>query len=106
MLIVHFSASAVNMVNAIDLPSGDHFGPFGGLLTRVICVAGPSASTYFTKSCAPFGSPSARYSRRLPSGDQRALDPFSRKRFWEPSAVTTQSSESHLSSILLTCCRV
>src|SRR5262245_7657881 len=106
MLIVHFSLSGTYAVKAIDLPSGDHFGPLGDSSTCVICVAGPSTSTYFTNSCAPFGSPSARYSNRLPSGDQRAFDPLSRNRFCEPSAVTIQSSESHLSSILLTCWRV
>ena len=73
MLIVHFSCSGTNIENAIDLPSGDHFALRGVSVTCVICVAGPSTSTQRTKICEPFGSPSARYSSRLPSGDQRAF---------------------------------
>ena len=59
MLIDHFSCSGTNIEKAIDLPSGDHFALRGASLTCVICVAGPSASTQRTKSCDPFGSPSA-----------------------------------------------
>src|SRR5262245_10482583 len=106
MLIDHFSGSGVNIENAIDLPSGDHFALRGVSFTRVICVAGPSTSTQRTNNCVPFGSPSAAYSSRLPSGDQRAADPFTRKRCCDPSALTIHSAESHLSSSLLTVWRV
>src|SRR6516225_12002367 len=106
MLIGHLSCSGVNIEKAIHLPSGDHFAPRGVSVVRVICVAGPSTSTQRTRSCEPFGSPSAVYRRRLPSGDQRAADPFTRKRFCDPSALTVHSDDSHLSSILLTTWRV
>src|ERR1043166_9618776 len=102
MLIDHFSASGTNAENAIHLPSGDHFTLRGVSLTRVICVAGPSVSTHRTKICEPFGSPSARYINRLPSFDQRGLDPFVKNRCCDPSAFRIHSSESHLSSILFT----
>src|ERR1700733_14284219 len=106
MLIVQGSVSGTNIEKATDLPSGDHFGLRGVSVTRVICVAGPSASTQRTKSCAPFGSPSARYIKRLPSGDQRAPDPFTRKRCCDPSALRIHNDDSHLSSSWLTVWRV
>src|SRR5213079_210032 len=93
--IVHFSVAGTNIENAIDLPSGDHFALRGDSLTWVICVAGPSASTHRTNSCDPFGSPSARYSSRLPSADQRGVPPLTRNRFCDPSEFTIHSSESH-----------
>ena len=43
---------------------------------------------------------------RRPSGDQRASDPFTRKRWREPSALMIQSADSHLSSTLFTQRRV
>ena len=43
---------------------------------------------------------------RVPSGDQRASEPFTRKRFLEPSAFMIHSADSHLSSILSTQRRV
>src|SRR4051812_50210708 len=103
--MVHFSVAGTNIENAIDLPSGDHLALRGASATWVICVAAPSASTQRTKSCAPFGSPSARYIRRLPSGDHRGVLPFTRNRFCDPSAFRIHNSESHLSSSLLTCWR-
>src|SRR6058998_3549217 len=106
MLIVHFSWSGTNIENAIDLPSGDQRTLRGVSVTRVICVAGPSVSIQRTKIWEPFGSPSARYSSRLASDDQRGLDPFVRKRCCDPSVFRIHSSESHLSSIVFTCWRV
>src|SRR5207244_3506161 len=102
MLIVHFSCSGSNIEKAIDLPSGDHSTLRGVSSTCVICVAGPSTSIHRTKICDPFGSPSARYSSRLPSGDQRALDPLTRNRCCPPSLFSVHVSASHLSSSLLT----
>src|SRR3989441_7313960 len=46
------------------------------------------------------------YAIRVPSGDQRALEPFTRNRFFEPSAFMIHSAESHRSSILFTQRRV
>lgn len=42
---------------------------------------------------------------RVPSSDQRGLDPFVRNLFRDPSAFMIQSSESQRSSIWLTCLR-
>src|SRR5262245_53701033 len=106
MLIVHFSCSGSNIEKAIHLPSGDQATLRGASTRCVICVGGPSTSTQRTKICDPFGSPSATYNKRLPSGDQRALDPFTRNRCCEPSLLRIQVSTSHLSSSLLTCSRV
>src|SRR5262245_42115295 len=106
MLIVHFSRSATKAENAIDLPSGDQRAFRGVSVTCVTCVAGPVAFTHRTKICDPFGSPSATYRSRLPSGDQRAADPFTRNRCSDASALIVQTSDSHLSSSLLTCWRV
>src|SRR2546428_11526827 len=102
MLIFQGSWSGTNIANAIALPSGDHCGLDGVSVTWVTCVVAPSASIQRTNSCVPLGSPSARYRIRAPSGDQRAPEPFTRKRFLEPSAFIIQSADSHLSSILLT----
>src|SRR5476651_521164 len=99
MLIAHRSGSGTNAEKAIDFPSGDHFALRGASATRVIWVAGPSVSIQRTNNCAPFGSPSAEYISRLPSGDQRAPAPFTRNRFWDPSAFMIHSADSHLSSI-------
>src|SRR5262249_44983168 len=106
MLIVHLSDSRTNIENAIDFPSGDQRALRGDSVTRVTWVAGPSTSTQRTKSCAPFGSPSARYARRLPSGDHRGADPLTKNRFWLPPALIIQISDSHLSAIWSTCSRV
>src|SRR5438876_4510496 len=106
MLIAHFSSAETNAENAIDLPSGDQRALRGVSVTCVTCVAGPSAFTQRTKICVPFGSPSARYSTRLPSGDHRAADSFTKNRCSDPSALIVQISDSHLSSSWLTCCRV
>ena len=75
--IGHFSCSGVNIENAIDLPSGDHLTLRGVSVTCVTCV-GVGAEPFIqrTKICDPFGSPSATYAMREPSGDQRAADPF------------------------------
>src|SRR5262245_21392641 len=91
--------SGTNIEKATDLPSGDQRGDRGASVTCVTCVAGPSMSIQRTKICEPFGSPSAVYRMRLPSGDQRAPDPLTRNRFCVPSAFMIQSAESHLSSI-------
>src|SRR6266850_8466140 len=83
-----------SIAKATDRPSGDQLRFAGVSLTWVICDVAPSASIQRTNTCVPFGSPSARYAIRLPSGDQRALEPFTRNRFFEPSAFTIQSPES------------
>src|SRR3954454_11595138 len=106
MLTVHFSWSGTNAENAIDFPFGDQRALRGASATWVIWVGGPSASTQRTNNCVPRGSPSARYSNRLPSGDQRAALPLTRKRCCDPSALRIHSAESHLSSCLLTAWRV
>src|SRR5262245_45867775 len=106
MLIVHFSRSATKEENAIDLPSGDQRALRGASVTCVTCVAGPAAFTQRTKICCPFGSPSARYNTRLPSGDHRPADPLTKNRCSDPSALIVQISDSHLSSSLFTCWRV
>ncbi len=54
----------------------------------------------------PPGSPSARYAIRVPSGDQTALDPLTRKRSRDPSALMIQSPVSNWSFILSTPRRV
>ncbi len=94
------------MANEMTLPSGAQRGSAGVSSTRVICVTAPSASIQRTNSCVPLGSPSARKAIRVPSGDQRAFDPFTRKRWCEPSALMIHSADSHLSSSLLTQRRV
>ena len=106
ILMDHFSCSGSNIENAIDLPSGDQRTLRGVSRTWVTCVAGPSASIQRTNTCDPFGSPSATYSSRFPSGDHRAEEPLTKKRCSEPSLFIIQVSDSHLSSILFTCSRV
>ena len=93
------------MENAIDLPSGDQRASATLSVARVTWVAGPSVSIQRTKICGPRGSPSAIYSMRFPSADQRGLEPFVRNRCWPPSAFMIQREESHRSSILFTCWR-
>src|SRR2546427_323528 len=98
--------SGTTITNAIVLPSGAHFGSVGVSVKRVICDVAPSASIQRTKTCVPLGSPSATYAIREPSGDHRALEPFTRKRLREPSAFMIQRPESHRSSTLFTQRRV
>jgi hypothetical protein len=74
------------MRNARLFPSGDHAMADGDSVSRVICVAAPSASMYRTQICVPRGSPCAVYAIRLPSGDQRADEPSSSARGRAPSA--------------------
>src|SRR5438105_12725537 len=106
ILIFHGVSVFTSIVNASDWPSGDQLKLDGFSLTRVTCDVAPSESIQRTKICVPFGSPSAKYAIRLPSGDQRALEPFTRKRFLEPSAFMIHRPESHRSSILFTQRRV
>src|ERR671937_865458 len=100
MLIFHGVSLFTIIVNAIERPSGDQLSFSGVSVTRVTCDVAPSASIQRTKTCVPFGSPSAKYAIRVPSGDQRALEPFTRKRFFEPSAFMIHNPESQRSSIL------
>src|SRR5574341_1655262 len=76
------------------LPSGAHRKSLGDSVRRVTCDAAPVASIQRTNTCVPFGSPSAKYAMREPSGDQRALDPFTRKRLCEPSVFMIHSADS------------
>ncbi len=98
--------SGTSITKAIALPSGAHFGSLSFSVTRVTWEDAPAASIQRTNSCVPLGSPSARYRMRIPSGDQRASLPFTRKRLCEPSAFMIHSAESHLSSTLFTQRRV
>src|SRR5439155_16055634 len=106
MLIFQGVSLFTSIVNASERPSGDQLRLEGVSVTRVTCDVAPSASIQRTKICVPFGSPSAKYAIRVPSGDQRALEPFTRNRFFEPSAFMIHSAESHRSSILFTQRRV
>ena len=106
MLIAHGVACRTSIANDSDLPSGDQRSSLGDSVTRVICDVAPSASIQRTNTCVPFGSPSLKYAMRDPSGDQRALDPLVRKRFFEPSAPMIHSADSHLSARRLTQVRV
>ena len=106
MLIFHFSLSGTNIEKAIDLPSGDQRTLRGVSVTWVTCVAGLGTSIQRTKICVPFGSPSASYNSRFPSSDQRGLEPLTRNRCSAPSALTSHTSDSHLSSAVLTRWRV
>src|SRR6267143_2382618 len=108
MLIFHGVSLFTSIVNASDCPppSGDQLKLAGVSLTRVTCDVAPSASIHRTKICVPFGSPSAKYAIRVPSGDQRALEPFTRKRLREPSAFMIHNPESQRSSTWLTQRRV
>ena len=83
-------------------PSGDHLKLLGVSSSRVTGVVAPSASIQRTWICCPPGSPGARYAMRVPSGDQRGFDPFTRNRWRPPSASMIRISESKRSSILLT----
>ena len=94
------------MVNATDLPSGAHV-IFDGLCSRwVICVVAPSASIQRTQICEPLGSPSRVNAIRVPSGDQIALEPVVRRRFFVPSVPMIQSAELRRSLTLSTQPRV
>ena len=85
------------MPKPIVLPSGDHSTSAGASVRRVICVVAPSASIYRTQICAPPGSPGATYAIRDPSGDHFASAPFTRKRFFVPSAFMIHTDDSRLS---------
>src|SRR5216117_2315342 len=98
MLIFQGVSLFTSIVNASERPSGDQLRLAGFSLTCVTCDVAPSASIQRTKTCVPFGSPSAKYAMRVPSGDQRALDPFTRKRLREPSAFMIHNPESQRSS--------
>src|SRR5207247_776983 len=106
MLIFQVGSFFTSIVNASDRPSGAQLRFAGVSVTRVTCDVAPSASIQRTNSCVPFGSPSAKYAMRLPSGDQRAFEPLARKRLWPPSAFMIHSAESQRSSSLLTQRRV
>src|SRR5438045_5163112 len=106
MLIFHGVSLFTSIVNASERPSGDQLRLLGDSLTCVTCEIAPSASIQRTKTCVPFGSPSAKYATRDPSGDQRAFEPFTRNRLREPSAFMIQSAESQRSSSLFTQRRV
>src|SRR6185503_7187913 len=106
MLIFQLGSFFTSIVNASERPSGAQLRLPGVSVTRVTWEVAPSASIQRTKSCVPFGSPSAKYAMRLPSGDQRAFEPFARKRLREPSAFMIHSAESQRSSTLLTQRRV
>jgi len=60
MLIFHGVSFFTSMVNARERPSGDQLTLLGVSLTRVTCDVAPSASIQRTKTCVPFGSPSAK----------------------------------------------
>src|SRR6267143_4884892 len=106
MLIFHGVSLFTSIVNATDRLSGDHVRLAGVSVTCVTCEVAPSASIQRTKTCVPFGSPSEKYAMRVPSGDQRALEPFTRKRLREPSAFMIHNPESQRSSTWLTQRRV
>src|SRR5436853_6249007 len=106
MLIFHGVSLFTSIAKASERPSGDQLRFDGVSLTWVICDVAPSASIQRTNTCVPFGSPSAKYAIRVPSGDHRALAPFTRKRLREPSAFMIHRPESQRSSILFTQRRV
>src|SRR5262245_55873733 len=106
MLIVHGVEWRTSIAKDSHFPSGDHRRSLGASTTRVTCEVAPSASIHLTKTCVPFGSPSARYAMRDPSGAQRAFDPFVRYRLRDPSARMIHSADSHLSSSRFTQVRV
>ncbi len=93
----HDSRLGTCIWNAMCLPSGDQEMPLGDSTTRVTCDDAPSASIQRTKICDPPGSPGARYTMRVPSGDHCAAEPFTRKRFFVPSAFMSHSADSRLS---------
>src|SRR5207247_7427426 len=104
--IFHGVSLFTSIVNASERPSGDQLRFEGFSLTCVTCDVAPSASIQRTKTWVPFGSPSAKYAMRVPSGDQRALEPFTKNRFFEPSAFMIHRPASQRSSILFTQRRV
>src|SRR5205814_1329781 len=106
MLIFHGVSFFTSIAKASERPSGDQLKFAGVSSTWVICDVAPSASIQRTNTCVPFGSPSAKYAIRVPSGDQRALAPFTTKRLREPSAFMIYRPESQRSSILFTQRRV
>src|SRR6266511_6451335 len=91
MLIFHGVSFFTSIAKASERPSGDQLKFAGVSLTCVICDVAPSASIQRTKTCEPFGSPSAKYSMRVPSGDQRAFDLFTNTRLSEPCAFMIHS---------------
>src|SRR5882672_7357781 len=97
MLIFHGVSLFTSIVKASERPSGDQLRVAGVSLTWVICDVAPSASIQRTNTCAPFGSPSANYASRVPAGDQRAFEPFTRKRLGYPSALMIHRPESQRS---------
>src|SRR6267378_3363637 len=106
MLIFHGVSLFTSIVKATERPSGDQLRFVGVSLTCVICDVALSASIQRTNTCVPFGSPSAKYAMRVPSGDQRAFEPFTRKRLRDPSAFMIHRPASQRSSILFTQRRV
>ena len=87
------SSDGTVMTKEMWVPSGDQAMSDGLSSSRVICVVAPSASIQRTKICE-----SLRKAMRVPSGDQRGLDPSSRKRAREPSAFITHTDEARRSS--------
>src|SRR6185503_19757544 len=83
--IVHGTFLGTTAVKPIHLSSGDQRMSDGASESVVTCEFAPSASIHLTNICVPDGLPSARYAMRVPSGDQTALPPLMRKRFFEPS---------------------
>src|SRR2546423_744831 len=106
MLMRHGVSLFTSIANASERPSGDHVRLLGVSLRCVTWEVAPSASIQRTNTCVPFGSPSVKYAMRVPSGDQRAFEPFTRKRFFAPSAFMIHRPESQRSSILFTQRRV
>src|SRR5688572_14407251 len=85
ILIGQLSLFGTFIVNAIHFPSGDHARSVGDSFRCVTCDVAPSASIQRTQICEPVGWPGATYAIRVPSGDQRTLDPSTSARFFEPS---------------------
>src|SRR5688572_23124984 len=99
-LIGQFVRSSSCIENASHCPSGDHSRPEAPESRRVICDVAPSASIQRTQIWLPRGSPSAVYAMRSPVGDHVALEPLTRKRFFDPSAFMIQTDDSRRSLIL------
>src|SRR5437016_14553228 len=87
MLIFQGVSLFTSIVNASERPSGDQLRLLGVSVTRVTWDVAPSASIERTKICVPFGWPAAKKAIRVPSGDQRPLEPVTRSLFLGPSAV-------------------
>src|ERR1051326_1281102 len=85
------------MLNAIHLPSGDHWMLLGFSVRRVSWLTAPSASMYRTKTCVPLGSPFGREAMRVPSGDHCAFEPFTSARFFVPSTFMIHSDDCQAS---------